>query len=162
MADFLCECFDIYYHTEQKVRIREFDNVLLKLYGHGKKGCVFGDREECGSFISVSPDGKVGVCDAYEADTHVIGNIWSQTLEDIVNSDIYQKIKELYITLVSNECKDCEWKCVCGCGCARNDIGEGKERKSYFCETYKRLYQHIVNTVRSDERLKDENSKMTI
>ena len=102
LADFLCESFDIYYHTEQKIRVREFDKLLLKLYGQKKQGCVFGERRECGSFISISPNGQVGFCDAYEANTYVIGNIWDQSLNEIVDADVYQKNKELYITGGSN------------------------------------------------------------
>lgn len=162
LADFLCKSFDIYYHAKQSVRIREFDNILLKLYGHSGKNCVCGERTRCGNFPAFSPNGNVGFCDEYEADTSIIGDFTKQSLIEIVEGDIYQETRKLYTTASSNACSECEWKCICGCGCARNDIGEGSERKSYFCETYKKLYAYVADIVKNDSRLKEENSNMVI
>lgn len=49
LAEFLCESFDIYYHSKQQIRVREFDNTLLRLYNVETKGCLFKERSECGS-----------------------------------------------------------------------------------------------------------------
>ena len=95
-----------------------------------------------------------------EADTAIIGDYTKQSLKEILESDVYQEARVLYTTATNGACADCEWRCVCGCGCARNDIGEGSERKSYFCETYKKLYANIAETVKNDQRLKEENENM--
>ena len=160
LAGFLCKSFDIYYHAKKSVRIREFDNILLKLYGRPGRNCVFGERVRCGNFPAFSPNGNVGFCDEYEADTAIIGDYTKQSLKEILESDVYQEARVLYTTATTGACVDCEWRCVCGCGCARNDIGEGAERKSYFCETYKKLYAHIAETVKNDSRLEEENKNI--
>lgn len=160
LAEFLCESFDIYYHSKKQIRVREFDNTLLRLYNVETKGCLFKERCECGSYICISPNGMVSFCDAYEADSFNVGNIMKQSLEEVISSDEYQNTKNLYLTPSQNACKACEFRCVCGCGCGRNDIGEGSEQKSYFCETYKILYRHILDTLKADRRLLEENKKL--
>ncbi len=160
LAQYLTECFDLYYHTKRRVRIREFDFALRAMYGKGSRGCVHNCRRECGNFLSYTPEGSVNFCDAYEKDTFVIGDLKEQSLKEILGTDVYASVKRLYQRPADEACRACEWREVCGCGCGRNDAGEGEARKSYFCETYQRLYSHILDTVRSDSRLAGANKRL--
>ena len=160
LTEFLCESFDIYYHSDQKIRVRQFEAALMRMYGLKRSGCAYKERCECGSYLCISPSGKVSFCDDYEEGSVKVGDMVEQRLEEIIASTTYQSTKELYLLPSQNACKNCEWKVICGCGCGRKDVGEGAARKSYFCETYKKLYAHIAETVKNDPRLKEENENM--
>lgn len=162
LSNYLMECFDIYYHSNRRVRIREFDFALLALYGKGHRGCVHNCRRECGNFLSYTPDGSVCFCDAYEKDTFVVGNLHTQSLAEILQGDSFISTREIYRIPAKGSCRECEWKEICGCGCRRNDFGEGKDRRSYFCETYQHLYRHILKTVLADPRLAEANQHLVI
>ncbi len=157
LSSYLIECFDLYYHAKRRVRIREFDFALRAMYGKGNRGCIHNCRRECGNFLSYTPDGSVNFCDAYEKDTFVIGDLREKSLQEILSGEAFAAARTLYRRPAEEACKACEWREICGCGCGRNDVGEGEERKSYFCETYKKLYRHILKTVEEDPRLQEAN-----
>lgn len=157
LSSYLIECFDLYYHAKRRVRIREFDFALRAMYGKGNRGCIHNCRRECGNFLSYTPDGSVNFCDAYEKDTFVIGDLREKSLQGILSGEAFAAARTLYRRPAEEACKACEWREICGCGCGRNDVGEGEERKSYFCETYKKLYRHILKTVEEDPRLQEAN-----
>lgn len=158
---FMCECFDIYYNSTHKVHIREFENILKKMYGVHKNSCVCKERTDCGNFMAFTPNGTVCFCDAYEKDSRVIGNIKDGNIISIIEASAYQNTRAEYIATVDTACKECKWRCVCGCGCARSDIYvENGMRKNYFCETSKMLCQHILEVIKKDSRLTEQNKHL--
>lgn len=160
LADFLCDAFDIYYNSYTSFRIREFDNILTGIYGRHAGTCTAKCRQECGAFLTLSPNGDIGFCDAYEEYSYVVGNMNRDSLEAIIESERYQSIKELYLTARHNKCSDCDFLNICGCGCARSDQGEGKDRHYYFCDTVQILIKHVLNVVAHDEKLGVENKSI--
>lgn len=159
LGSFMCECFDIYYNSEYEVHIREFENILKKMYGVHKNSCVCKERADCGSFMAFTPSGTVCFCDAYEKDSRVIGNIKDGDIISIIESLEYQNTRAEYTAAVNTDCKECKWRCVCGC--ARSDIyAENGIRKNYFCETNKMLCQHILEVVKKDSRLEEQNKNL--
>jgi len=158
LAEFLCDAFDIYYNSYTSFRIREFDNILTGIYGRHAGTCTAKCRQECGSFMTLSPNGNVGFCDAYEENSYVVGNMNTDSVESIIAGEKYQETKILYMTARNNKCANCDFLNICGCGCARSDQGEGEDRLYYFCETVQILIKHILNVVAHDEKLASENT----
>lgn len=161
LGSFLCECFDIYYNSVRRVHIREFENLIKRIYGLHKNSCVCKERTDCGNFMAFTPNGTVCFCDAYEKDSKVVGNIQEEDILSVINSKPYKDTKAEYCSTAETTCKDCEFKCVCGCGCSRSDIIlESGERRNYFCSTNKILCSHILEVVKNDKRLAEQNQKI--
>lgn len=145
---FLVELFDLYFHGKNELNIREFNNAIKKYYKKVKVACTSNCRENCGNFITIDHKGDVTFCDEYDLDkNNLVGNINRQSFEEIIISDKYQNIYRKSIRIISNRCIECEYLNICGAGCARNDINDGKE--NYFCRTYMTLYKHIQDTIES-------------
>ena len=77
--------------------------------------------ESCGALglnqITITPNGDVCVCQGDSRDnSKVAGNIISNSIDDIINSELASKWENL-LTIDRNECLECPALFVCGGGC---------------------------------------------
>ena len=151
LSDFLIELFDLYFFGTYKFRIREFDGVITKCLGHQTHNCNFRCREACGNYFSIFPNGEVHFCDAYEYKGYSLGNIIKSDFSQILASDTLNTILSSLVKNYNNNCKSCPILNLCGGGCFRNDMQNGK---NYFCKSYLKTYTHIekiVNQYKKDK-----------
>lgn len=144
LSDFLIAFFNRYYFGNYHLRVREFEYVMQLCLGASTNACTFSFRNKCGYALSILPNGDVFFCDPYSFDAKTLGNILINDFFEIQNS------KEL-ITIVTDakesarhECDKCEIHDICGGGCYRHVLSNGKNA---FCETFKVLYPHIRQIV---------------
>ena len=144
LSKFLCELFDLYFYGRYKLSIREFDCAIQRMLKGKTTSCHCNERNSCGKYLSILPNGDVRFCDSYDLSSSVYGNLKSNSVSDIVLSNLYQN-EVLKSQIIKNEiCNHCEVFDICGSGCYRNDIDN---KSNYFCETYKSVYEHIRNQV---------------
>jgi len=137
-----------YYDKNPKIRERNTFEIATNLFTHKPSTCVF--QKNCQeSIICIEPDGFVTPCDAMKylfpdrAETYY-GNIYSQSFNEILNSDNRQK----YLgrnTGILTECKNCKYLKICNGGCMLDAIskyGHFTER-SPQCPGYKVVFAHI-------------------
>ena len=153
LSKFLCELFDLYFFGKYKLRIREFDCSIQKMLKGKTTSCHCNERNSCGRYISILPNGDVRFCDSYDFCGSTYGNLKNCNISDIVLSELYQneilnsrKVKDLL-------CVHCEVFNLCAGGCYRNDIDDS----NYFCETYKIVYAYIRDRVSEYLRSKNES-----
>ncbi|MGB9811901.1 MAG: radical SAM protein [Dictyoglomus turgidum] len=91
-------------------------NPVEKKYMYSPEStCMFSTF--CGdNHIVINPDGTVGICPALSANNFTIGNIYEQTMEDILNSPERQRFI-LFQKTPDEECVSCRYLGVCNCGC---------------------------------------------
>lgn len=143
LSSFLIGLFDLYFYGKAEINIREFNDAIRRLISGRHTCCTNSKRASCGSYISITPHGEILFCDEYDLKKHSYLGDFSRTgLENALCSEEYTVICNR-CQMVLDKCKSCSVNDVCGSGCARNDIDAG----NYFWETYKRLFQHIKNTV---------------
>lgn len=145
LSKFLCDLFDLYFYGEYKIRIREFDCCIEKLLKGKSNSCHINERESCGRYISVLPDGNVRFCDSYDIGGKSYGNLLNNSIWEIVYSENYQSEMLKAKNLIVLRCSNCDVKVLCGGGCYRNDLKNGS--KNYFCETYIKVYKHIQECI---------------
>ncbi len=126
-------------------RIREIDDLVgAVLIPPVLKTCDFGGR--CGKNVCLDYDGKLYLCSHGAGEqTLLIGDILKQNLREIFEGKKWKKLLQQISTL-SNECKGCKWKTVCGNGC----VLQRKNGKYYYCPTRKKLLNYVSKIVDLD------------
>lgn len=155
---FLNRLFDLWYQDVRKgnaVSIRQFENYVEMLLGYPPEAC--GMSGICGLQHVVEADGSVYPCDFYVLDAYRLGNLTTDTMEQI-----NQKRMDIgYIEesrKVDPKCKTCPYFSLCRGGCRRNRLilPDGSLGRNYFCESYEMFFQYagprlaeLANTIAS-------------
>jgi uncharacterized protein len=152
-SDAFCELFDLWFHDESSdfSSISEFSSIIIQFIQpiEGLVSCNF--NKNCSEhFISFELDGKVTPCNRFHGiKNFVYGNIQNNTLEELLNNQISKPLHKRWDILKSNECKDCVVKELCFGGCPANSFSLKNDyfKKDYYCEAYKKIYQHVNDAI---------------
>lgn len=145
-ARFLKTLFDCWYEdwkAGQFVYNRTFENYILMLRGYPPESCGMGGG--CSRQLVVEADGSVFPCDFYVLDDYCIGNLCTDSFEQIErNRDRLGFIRKSYE--LPSQCQKCEWLRLCRGGCRRDREPFTASRVSfnYFCEAYKSFFSYAV------------------
>lgn len=150
-TDFLIKLFDLWMKTNnQNIIIRNLYHIMLGLMGGHPKLCEFDGR--CQLFITIEYDGMISACDSFPIKKYYIGNIYNNSLKNILNSTGYKKFLE-DIHKNKLECVNCEWWNICHGGCLRYSYSAttNKWQKNIFCHSKKRLFSYISERIKEIE-----------
>ena len=143
-GDFLCGLFDAWLpEAMDGVSIRTFDGLLRRQLT-GRTGlCAF--ETTCGQCPVIEYNGDVYPCDFFVQPEWRMGNILSMSFEKLVRRKCAREFRRAKYRL-PDDCADCRWKDLCKGGCLkdRQRISGGFDAASYFCESYKRLFEHAA------------------
>ena len=140
-GDFLCRLFDLWYAdimAGKHIYNREFENWIGILAGVEPEDC--GMRGICSEQYLIEADGSVYPCDFYALDEYAIGNILTESFDEIDE----KREKTGFIAgsaRLPAECHECRWAPLCRGGCRRNRDENGKNR---FCGAYRQLFDHAA------------------
>lgn len=140
---YLKTAFDCWYEDVvrgKKKYHRYFDNLLLMMDGQMPEAC--GMCGHCSMQYVVEADGSVFPCDFYMLDEYRLGNLCTDSFDDLD-----WKRKELGFIEASQvpvqECLDCRWKSLCRGGCRRDrDFFTHGLKQNYYCESYKNFFAY--------------------
>lgn len=137
-GDFLCRMFDRWMDSPMDVSVRDFDELMNIYNGQPANSCIF--QERCGGYFLIEHTGDVFPCDFFVLPKWKLGNLNEVPLGEMKDSS---KLKEFgdSKTIIASECKECEWLRFCHGGCLKHR-GVLHLDRSYFCESYKRLFAH--------------------
>ncbi len=143
-GQFLCDLFDEWYESGgyRTVSIRTFDSVLNYYVTGRSTMCIFGPT--CDVYLVVEHTGDIYPCDFFVRPELHLGNLMDQPLERFFDHPIHEKFARAKVRNVHPECRTCEWWDLCHAGCQKDRIAaDGYEpTRTYFCESYKRLFAH--------------------
>lgn len=134
-ADFLIRIFNLYvkdFVRGNYISIRQFDNWVRMYLGERAEQC--GLMGHCTHQFVAEGNGNIYPCDFYCTDEWLLGNINSDSLENMANS---QKAKNFIMESlpVKEECKKCRFYPLCRAGgCKRNRESEN------YCVAYNRFF----------------------
>lgn len=123
-----------YYNTMASVEglqpLGRIGELLNRLRNHGTTKCAMADGE-----IYISENGDVYPCQMLMEDEFKGGNIYTHSINEILNSKTFQKLAT-FSSLKNSECKECPIRLLCGGTCrARSYLDTGSVFKnSAFCE----------------------------
>ena len=148
-GEFLCRLFDLWYEDLQSgnaVYNREFENWVGIVAGIEPEDC--GMRGVCSPQYLIESDGSVYPCDFYALDEYRLGNINTDSLDDI------DRAREESGFIAASEklpdrCLECKWRSLCRGGCRRNRDPDGLNR---FCESYKQFFEYAFPRIQTVAR----------
>lgn len=119
--------------------IRQFENYIGVLVGQPPEACE--QRGICSVQNVVEADGSVYPCDFYMLDEYRLGNLNSDTFEQIDKKR--REIRFLERSLNHTEkCKSCPYFDICRGGCCRHREQPGTAPgENYFCESYRMFFE---------------------
>ncbi len=142
---FLSSIFDEWIRTDVgKYFIQIFDLSLEAWAGQVPGLCVF--QETCGNALAIEHNGDLYSCDHYVYPINKLGNIKSNPLQNMVNSDQQNKFGLDKKMRLPNYCIKCEYRFICNGECPKHrftDSPDGEPGFNYLCSGYKHFFNHI-------------------
>lgn len=144
-GDFLIKLFDCWYRDIRAGRfiyIRYFENLVGMLLGRPPESCGMSGR--CGIQNVVEADGSVYPCDFYALDEWKMGNIRTDSIEDMMKSRAAEKFVEVSLE-VPEKCRKCRYYLICRGGCRRDrEAADGSIGLNYLCPAYEKFFEYAL------------------
>lgn len=162
-GQFLCDVFDIWYNDgNPNISIRFFENMMAVYLHQTPELCQH--REYCPTTLVLEQNGDAFPCDFYIHEDYKIGNVGTDSLDDILNHPILQNFSKLKPS-IPEKCQTCPFLKLCNDGCPRNRDRKNPQETEYFCEAYKMIYQYadkriqiMANRIKREQLLHYLNS----
>jgi|AGTN01.1.fsa_nt_gi radical SAM additional 4Fe4S-binding domain len=110
--------------------------------------------EQCAHrHISTDPDGFVYPCATLSGGTTwVYGNVADHTVEELLSTPLAAETKA---RTTDECCRNCKWRHVCHGGCMSRSIKffGTHNRRDYYCDSLKAIYDHVADRLRGEEGL---------
>lgn len=142
-AFFLKKLFDLWYKDIKKgnyVSIRYF-NDLINIINTGE-GTSCDMKGRCSIQNVIEADGSVYPCDFYVYDEWKLGDILTNTFEEIVKSNTANRFINDSFDM-ADRCKICQWRNICRGECRRRR--ENLQNLNNYCEAYKDFFSYAAN-----------------
>lgn len=143
-ARFLKNLFDVWYQDirrGEQIYIRYFENLAAILQGQPPETC--GMQGRCSNQLVVEADGSVYPCDFYVLDGYRLGNIHTDSLQDLLDAGRPFVEKSLQAT---DACGQCRWHPLCRGGCRRDRpvLPDGTLGLNIYCGAYQGFFSYAV------------------
>ena len=145
MEQHLKASFDLWYQKAMRGQFeynRYFNNLMAIYDGQMPEACDM--RGVCGRQFVVEADGSVYPCDFYMLDEYCLGNLVTDTFEQIE-----QKRKEIGFieqsAQMKQSCQGCRWFALCRGGCRRHwqpMQQPGQDSGNLFCQAYQNFFAY--------------------
>lgn len=141
---FLCAIFDEWVRKDVGHTFVQLFEVALGIWaGLGSSLCVFAPR--CGRAVALEHNGDLYSCDHYVYPNYHLGNILSQDLAAIVDSDAQQRFGMQKERFLPAYCRACRYRFACHGECPKHRFArtpDGEDGLNYLCRAYKRFFSH--------------------
>ncbi len=132
-----------------RVFVQMFDTALAAWMGLPPPMCIF--QEECGRAVAMEHNGDVYSCDHFVDPEHLIGNIATTTLVELVTSPQQRRFGRDKADGLPGMCRRCEVRFACNGECPKNRIlttPEGEPGLNYLCAGYLAFFTHVDGPMR--------------
>jgi uncharacterized protein len=142
---FLCAVFDEWVHRDVgEVFVQSFEAALAAWLDLPPAMCIF--RETCGEALALEHNGDVYSCDHFVEPRHLLGNIATTRLLDLVASPQQVAFGEAKRSTLPTYCRSCEVRFACNGECPKNRFAvtpDGEPGLNYLCEGYRSFFRHV-------------------
>jgi len=142
--------------TRKFIYEREIESYVVRILNPEKCAHMCTDIP-CGAgkyHLSVDVDGKINICDCfYGMDDFVIGNINTQSLDEILQNPLVQEFNGRTIDKLEG-CQNCD-NHICHGGCPSHNVlflnsKDGLYKKSYKCNYYNTIYKYLIQKLENE------------
>ena len=155
---FLCDIFDYWVrHDVGRVFVNAFDCTLANWCGAPPGTCSY--AETCGGNAVVEHNGDVYSCDHFVYPKYLIGNIFRDSLKDMMSSPAQVRFGIDKRNSLPRKCLRCEFLQLCHGGCPKhrfNTTDSGQTGLNALCEGYRMFFSHSAGAMRMMKELLEQ------
>ncbi|MFX1323721.1 MAG: anaerobic sulfatase maturase [Promethearchaeota archaeon] len=143
-GDFLCDLFENWIKNDiNKVSIRLFDSIINYLINGTYNVCYMGNN--CCQYFVVEYDGNVYPCDFFVRNDLLLGNVKTNSWDEIKKSPNYLKFG-LKKASWNNRCNKCPYINLCHGDCQKFRITKKDQSRalSMLCKGWKKFYTNTL------------------
>lgn len=145
-GNFLCSIFDEWVRQDVgNYYIQLFDSTLANWVGEQPGICTL--AKTCGHAGVMEFNGDVYSCDHFVFPQYKLGNIYSNTLAEMMYGERQQKFGQAKYTALPAQCKKCPYLFACNGECPKNRFcktTDGEPGLNYLCQGYYRFFDHAA------------------
>lgn len=145
-GDFLCTVFDEWLKEDVgQYFVQIFDTTLANWVGEQPGVCSL--ARTCGHAGVMEFNGDVYACDHFVFPEYKLGNIYHQTITEMMYSEKQLKFGADKYDKLPKQCKDCEFLFACNGECPKNrfiQTVDGEPGLNYLCRGYKKFFEHVA------------------
>ncbi len=131
-------------HDVATVYVQHFDAALANWYGEPHGICVFSPT--CGQAMVIEHTGDIYSCDHFVDRDHLLGNIMTGSLEELVHSPRQLQFGKDKQEGLPGYCRKCRFLFACHGECMKNRFAatpDGEPGFNFLCEGYRLFFDHI-------------------
>ena len=144
-GNFLCTIFDEWVHNDVgEYFVQLFDATLANWVGQAPGVCIL--AEECGHAGVMEFNGDVYSCDHFVYPEHLLGNLHTKTITEMMYSDQQNKFAKMKKQMLPQQCKECKFLFACHGECPKNRFLNDKYGNyglNYLCKSYRQFFEHV-------------------
>ena len=144
-GNFLCTIFDEWVHNDVgEYFVQLFDATLANWVGQAPGVCIL--AEECGHAGVMEFNGDVYSCDHFVHPEHLLGNLHTKTITEMMYSDQQNKFAKMKKQMLPQQCKECKFLFACHGECPKNRFLNDKYGNyglNYLCKGYRQFFEHV-------------------
>lgn len=145
-GNFLCTLFDEWVRNDVgQIFIQLFDYTLANWVGEQPGVCSM--AKTCGHAGVMEFNGDVYACDHYVFPEFKLGNIYQQTLVEMMYSERQMEFGQMKQKSLPSQCRACEFLFACNGECPKNRFAttaSGEPGLNYLCKGYHRFFKHVA------------------
>ncbi len=145
-GDFMIGVFDEWVRNDVgDTFVMNFEWTLTAYAGLPAASCFFLKR--CGRALIIEHNGDVYSCDHFMYPDYRLGNILTDDLGEMVNSEKQVAFGALKETTLPRRCRECDVLFACRGGCPKHRFiktPDGEPGLNYLCEGYRKFYRHVA------------------
>lgn len=155
---FLCDIFDYWVRNDVgRVFVNFFDCTLANWCGEMPGTCSF--AETCGGNAVVEHNGDVYCCDHFVYPKYKLGNIFEDSLSEMMSSPVQTKFGIDKRNSLPRKCLRCDWFQQCHGGCPKhrfNVTDNGQKGLNALCDGYQLFFSHTAPAMKRMRELLGE------
>ena len=138
-GNFLCTIFDEWVHNDVgEYFVQLFDATLANWVGQAPGVCILAEVMEF--------NGDVYSCDHFVYPEHLLGNLHTKTITEMMYSDQQNKFAKMKKQMLPQQCKECKFLFACHGECPKNRFLNDKYGNyglNYLCKGYRQFFEHV-------------------
>jgi uncharacterized protein len=150
-GDFLCGVFDEWVRQDVgRIFVMNFEWTLAAWAGAPQTACTFAAR--CGRALIVEHNGDVYSCDHFMYPEYRLGNVLTDDLRAMVESEKQRAFGAGKETSLPAACKNCDMLFACRGGCLKHRFGSsaaGEPGLNYLCAGTKKFLRHTAGPMKA-------------
>lgn len=126
-----------------EIKIQIFEEAARTAFNQDHTLCIF--KKTCGGVPVVERNGDFYNCDHYVDRGHLVGNVGSSSVSDLLDDHRQQKFGLKKLNTLPSCCINCSVRDMCNGECPKNrfiSTPEGEPGLNYLCEGYKLFFTH--------------------